>query len=70
MTLPCFSCFQSSVCGANSAQQKNNMNNQLDNAPASYEGALLRFDRGQYHYICSRNNNFTNRGQKASIKVV
>ena len=46
------------------------MNNQLNNAPASYEGAMMRFTAGTYNYICSRNNNFTNRSQKGKITVV
>ena len=46
----------------------------LNNAPASFEGALLRFSNAEnqektYHYICSRNNNFTNRSQKGRITV-
>ena len=42
----------------------------LNNAPPSFEGALLRFrTAGTYHYICSRNNNFTNRSQKGQITV-
>jgi len=45
------------------------LNNLLNNAPASFRGALVRFQRGVYHYICSRNNNFTNRSQKGTITV-
>jgi len=48
---------------------KTELNNLLNNAPASFEGALVRFQRGIYHYICSRNNNFTNRSQKGTITV-
>ena len=43
---------------------------QLDCYPPSYHGLLLKFQPGTYHYMCSRNNNFTNRNQKASIEVV
>ena len=43
--------------------------NQLNNAPASFKGMVLEFARGEYHYMCSRNNNFSNRSQKGSIVV-
>ena len=52
-----------------SVDSKNEMNNLLNNAPASFRGALVRFQQGVYHYICSRNNNFTNRSQKGTITV-
>ena len=58
------------TCGGESVENKNQLNNQLDNAPASYEGALLRFAPGEYHYIGSRNNNFSNRSQKGTIKIM
>jgi hypothetical protein len=45
----------------------------LNNAPASFVGgAVLEFkpnSRGEYHYMCTRNNNFSNRSQKGEIKV-
>ena len=43
------------------------MNNLLNNAPASFPGMILRFQAGVYHYMCSRNNNFSNRSQKGTI---
>ena len=49
-------------CNAQQAEQ-------LDCYPPSYTGLLLRLKPGQYYYMCSRNNNFTNRNQKASIAV-
>ncbi|ELT93314.1 hypothetical protein CAPTEDRAFT_225336 [Capitella teleta] len=52
-----------------SAQNKAALNNLLNNAPASYEGALLKFERGEYVYLCTRNNNFTNRSQKGKLIV-
>jgi len=51
----------------------------LNNAPASLIGGVVmqfepEFAEGQtsksYDYICTRNNNFSNRGQKATIVVV
>lgn len=59
----CFSGCTERVAG------KDEMNNLLNNAPASFRGALVRFQAGIYHYICSRNNNFTNRSQKGTITV-
>jgi hypothetical protein len=54
-----------SVPGCNTQQAE-----QLDCYPPSYTGLLLKLKTGgQYYYMCSRNNNFTNRNQKASIKV-
>ena len=42
----------------------------LNNAPASFEGVLLRFRKpASYVYMCSRNNNFSNRSQKGKITV-
>jgi hypothetical protein len=41
----------------------------LNNAPASYPGALFRFRAGQYNYMCTRNHNFSNRDQKAHLQV-
>jgi hypothetical protein len=42
---------------------------QLDCYPPSYAGLLLQFKRGAYYYMCSRNNNFTNRSQKGRLYV-
>jgi len=47
-----------------------NLDIDLNNAPASYEGAVLQFKAGVYHYMSSRNNAFTNRAQKATIEVI
>lgn len=53
-----------------SVLEKEQMNQLLNNAPASFEGAVLRYTRsGVYHYMCSRNNNFTNRSQKGQLTV-
>ena len=42
---------------------------QLDCYPPSYAGLLLQFKKGVYYYVCSRNNNFTNRSQKGRLAV-
>ena len=43
---------------------------QLDNAPASFLGNVMKFTPGKYLYMSTRNNNFSNRAQKGSINVV
>lgn len=59
-----------STCTNQSVSTKTQLNRLLNNAPASFEGALLCFPRaGIYHYISSRNNNFTNRSQKGMLRV-
>lgn len=50
-------------------KNKARLNNLLNNAPASYPGLVLQLSKGEYHYICSRNNNFSNRSQKGMITV-
>lgn len=54
---------------ASEAKTKAEMNSLLNNAPASFEGAVLKFNRGTYRYMSTRNNNFSNRSQKASLIV-
>ena len=60
------------VC-TNSVETGEQLNQLLNNAPASFEGALLRFPVSEetvYYYFCSRNNNFTNRSQKGQLTIV
>jgi len=46
------------------------LQNQLNNASPSFKGAVFRITKkGTYHYMCSRNNNFSNRSQKGSFVV-
>jgi len=45
------------------------LQSQLDNAPASFHGNVVKFAPGQYFFLSSRNNNFSNRAQKGFIKV-
>jgi hypothetical protein len=43
----------------------------LNAAPAYFDAGLVPLNRiGEYHYMSSRNNNFSNRSQKASITVL
>ncbi|GAB1606952.1 protein DD3-3-like [Argonauta hians] len=68
-----YACADSTTCPAylasSSIDKKKPMNSQLNNAPASYPGALLRIKKGVYNYMCTRNNNFSNRAQKGVIVV-
>ena len=49
--------------------KKTALNAQLNNAPASYRGMVLKFKAGTYYYMCTRNNNFSNRSQKGRLFV-
>ncbi|XP_028415089.1 protein DD3-3-like [Dendronephthya gigantea] len=51
-----------------SENRRLNFQNQLDNSPASF-GTALSFAPGSYKYMCTRNNNFSNRNQKGTIIV-
>ena len=43
---------------------------ELDDAGTYFDlGPKKVTERGTYHYMCSRNNNFTNRNQKGKIVV-
>lgn len=67
-----YTCINFADCSDQSGQsveKKNKLDNKLNIASASYEGAVLKFKAGTYHYMCTRNNNFTNRSQKGTIIV-
>ncbi|XP_013392122.1 protein DD3-3 [Lingula anatina] len=53
-----------------SVGSKDNLQAQLNNAAASFEGLVLKMSPGKYHYMSTRNNAFTNRSQKGTITVV
>ena len=57
------------LCKATPAGQKTVLDDQLNIAPASYRGMLLRFAPGSYYYMCTRNNAFSNRNQKGRLVV-
>ena len=48
----------------------NKLNDQLDNAPASFGGEVFIPGQGEFHYKCMRNDNFSNRSQKGTIVVL
>merc|ERR1711935_625932 len=47
------------------------LDSQLNNAPASFHGNLMRFKQpGKHFFMSTRNNNFSNRAQKGDIELV
>ncbi|XP_028415067.1 protein DD3-3-like [Dendronephthya gigantea] len=42
---------------------------ELDYYPPSFSAPLLQLSRGTYYFMCTRNNNFSNRSQKARLIV-
>ena len=64
-----YHCIKGSDCAGNSVQNKGQMNDLLNNAPASYEGMVMKLNAGTFNYTCTRNNNFSNRSQKGSLIV-
>merc|ERR1712150_213040 len=47
------------------------LDNQLNNAPASFHGNLIRFKQsGKHYFMSTRNNNFSNRAQKGDIELI
>ncbi len=63
-----YGCYRSTVC-ENSVETKENLQQLLNNVSPSFTGAILRFKAGTYNYLCTRNNNFTNRSQKGVLRV-
>ncbi|XP_071809871.1 protein DD3-3-like [Asterias amurensis] len=68
-----YQCEKTATCGDESIETKvaanKALNKDMNNAPASYGGALIQFPSGEYFYMCTRNNNFTNRSQKGRLLV-
>jgi hypothetical protein len=61
--------YYNSMTLCKASPQKTALNAELNNGPASYRGMLLRFAPGEYYYMCTRNNNFSNRNQKGRLVV-
>lgn len=66
-----YTCLRSKTCAAESVETKNTkMDALLNNAPASFGGIMLKFsNKGCFYYMCSRNNNFSNRSQKGVLCI-
>jgi len=46
------------------------IDDELDDRPPYYSAPLVKFNnKGSYYYMCSRNNNFSNRSEKGTINV-
>ncbi|RNA39225.1 DD3-3-like [Brachionus plicatilis] len=52
--------------------KKRKLDENLNNGPASCPGVLIKFKKANkvYYYMSTRNNNFSNRSQKGTIRVV
>ena len=64
-----FECVDRKNCENSSERPRKNLQKQLDNAPASFLGNVMKFKTGSYFYMSTRNNNFSNRAQKGTINV-
>jgi len=51
------------------AEKTEELQNQLNNAPASFQGNIVQMKTGTHHFMGTRNNNFSNRAQKGTIIV-
>lgn len=63
-----YGCYTSNKCDRSMQTFTPRLNRLLNNAYPSFS-AIVKFKSGTYHYICSRNNNFTNRSQKGMLTV-
>ena len=63
-----YGCYRQTVC-VNSVETKDSLQQLLNNVSPSFDGAILKFQAGTYNYLCTRNNNFTNRSQKGVLRV-
>jgi hypothetical protein len=67
-----YQCQAQSVCGARSYEAIGaGLDGDLNSANASLPGVLVKFTQAgaMYYFMCSRNNNFSNRSQKGSLVV-
>ncbi len=61
--------YYNSITLCHTSPAKTKLDALLNIAPASYPGVMLKFAPGSYYYMCTRNNNFSNRNQKGRIHV-
>ena len=60
----------SDICGDESVEDKEQVDQNLNGASPSYAGLLTSFkEKAVHHYASTRNNNFSNRSQKGTIVV-
>eukprot|EP00163_Fabomonas_tropica_P005833 TRINITY_DN1547_c0_g1_i1.p1 TRINITY_DN1547_c0_g1~~TRINITY_DN1547_c0_g1_i1.p1 ORF type:complete len:534 (+),score=179.74 TRINITY_DN1547_c0_g1_i1:387-1988(+) len=55
--------------GSSDKDIKDRKNEKLDNVDPYQNLGLMKFKRGTYYYMCTRNNNFSNRSQKGQLIV-
>jgi len=65
-----YKCMDSDICGDESVEDKEQVDQNLNGASPSYAGLLTSFkEKAVHHYASTRNNNFSNRSQKGTIVV-
>ena len=64
-----YGCYKPQHCDTSMAEKTEELQNQLDNAPASFHGNIVQMTTGTHHFMGTRNNNFSNRAQKGTIIV-
>jgi len=64
-----YQCVEETTCGAQSLEKKSELDPLLNGASPSFGGMLLKLKKGNYHIMCTRNNNFSHRAQKGTINV-
>ncbi len=53
-----------------SGNARTKLDDELNNASSSFQGMVLKWTKeGTYYYMCTRNNNFTNRSQKGRLTI-
>ncbi|CAG5082369.1 Oidioi.mRNA.OKI2018_I69.PAR.g10109.t1.cds [Oikopleura dioica] len=64
-----YECSDQKDCAGESLEEKEALNDKLNNAPAYFAGNIVRMNPGVHQYLSTRNNNFSNRAQKGTIIV-
>lgn len=66
-----YRCFAAAVCGSESEEAKTPLDSTLNSAPASFPGLIIRLEKpGEFKFVCTRNNNFSNRSHKWLLTVL
>jgi hypothetical protein len=64
-----YQCVVGQNCDGHGVDRKPVVDDELDNANASYQGNVFVPAKGTYYYTGMRNNNFSNRSQKGELHV-
>ena len=66
-----YQCYANTTCGTRSIQALPKLDTDLNDAPASMPGAIIRFKVSgvSYNFMSSRNNAFSNRNENGFIRV-